>query len=110
MKKIKCYFIAGLIVFAGMVSLSYVQNVDAYQPSQTYSVNQGIGLSAETADSVTKCYQGHVDCDGNHTCSLGHENCDNNHENQCLSGYENCNSNHQNHEKENHHLHNGRHH
>ena len=95
MKKFKFYIIAGLIVFAGMVSLSYVQNVNAYQSSPTYSVNQGIGLSAETADTVNKCYQGHVNCDGNHTCSLGHEN---------------CNSNHRDNEQKNHHLHNGKHH
>lgn len=62
-----------------MVSLSYVQNVNAYQPSPTYLVKQGIGLSAETADAVNKCYQRHVNCDGNHTCSLGHENCNSNH-------------------------------
>lgn len=110
MKKIKCYIIVGLIVFAGMISLSYVQNVDAYQPSQTYSVSQGTGLSAETADSVTKCNQGHTDCDGNHTCSLGHENCDNDHENQCSLEHESCNSDHQNHKKENHHFNNDRHH
>ena len=110
MKKIKCYIIVGLIVFAGMILLSYVQNVDAYQPSQTYSVSQGTGLSAETADSVTKCYQGHTDCDGNHTCSLGHENCDNDHENQCSLEHESCNSDHQNHKKENHHFNNDRHH
>ena len=95
MKKIKYYIIFGFVMVTGMISLSYIQNVDAYQPVPTNFVNQGTGLSAEAVEQVVQCQEGHIDCDGNHSCSLGHEN---------------CNKDHQNHEKKDHHFHAGRHH